>query len=129
MTTMPPVRLSRSEPVEFHLKCKGLRQEELTGLYRDFQNALGERPAFRNPTPPLFDAQAIHELLVRVPWTVIGSVAGTRALNKAVDILAGIIERKLTGGNEDHKKTVKILGPDGRVVIEVIATPEKKKLK
>jgi hypothetical protein len=65
----------------------------------------------------------------RIPWTVIGSIAGTRALNKAVDILAGIIERKLTGGNDDHKKTVKILGPDGRVVIEVIATPEKKKLK
>ena len=126
---MPPVRLSRSEPIEFQLKCKGLRQAELTELYRDLQEELGQRPAFRNPTPPLFDAQTIHELLVRVPWSVIGSVAGTRALNKAVDILAGIIERKLKDSSDHHKKTVKILGADGHVLTEVVATPEKRKPK
>jgi hypothetical protein len=46
-----------------------------------------------------------------------------------VNILAGIIERGLIGGSEDHKKTEKILGPDGRVKTEVAATAEKRKLK
>jgi hypothetical protein len=57
MKTLPPVRSSKCEPVKVHLKCKGLRREELTVLYRDLKKELGERPPFRNPTPPLFDAQ------------------------------------------------------------------------
>jgi hypothetical protein len=124
---MPSTRLSHSEPVDLHLVCVGLQKEELGDLYRDIIRELRERPAFRNPFDPAFDPKTIHELLVHVPWAIIGAAAGKRAVEKAVDIVAGVVERRLSRRNDDHKKTVKILGPDGKVVTEVVATPKKKK--
>jgi hypothetical protein len=124
---MAQSRLSRNEPIEFELICKGLRKEEIFELYEQLGKKLGGRQALRNPFSPVFDPRSVHEILVRVPWVIIGSVAGKRAVEKAIDIIAGVVERKLAERNDTHKKTVTIWGPDGKPAVEVIAKPERKR--
>lgn len=116
------------EECEVTLKCKGLSERELHEIYQALADALpGHRQAFRNPFTHEFDANAIHQILVWVSGTTVAGYVSKKVFDKALDIVGEVVKRKLEGSNDgDHKKTVTIYGPDGKVAVKVIAEPEPK---
>jgi hypothetical protein len=112
--------------IEFRLSCKGLTAKELGNIYRDLCRMDGCSPAFRNPAPPDYAAQAVHDIIVHVSWPAVTAYIGKKIIDKAADILASVVERRLMD-KEERKKTVTIYDPNGAAHALVELKPEKPK--
>ena len=114
----------------YTIACHGLSKDELYGLYVAFREEIpGSRPAFRNPSPPEFDPQAVYQLIVHMVDSVALAYVGKKLVDKGADILANIIERKLSERESPAKKKVVIYGPNDEPLLEVAVKPEKPKKK
>jgi len=115
--------------IEFRLKFKGLTTKELRAIYKDLSLMENCRPAFRNPAPPDYTAQAIHDIIVHISWPAVTACIGKKVIDKAADILANVVERRLTDGKQERKKTVTIYDPSGSAHTMVELKPERPRVK
>jgi hypothetical protein len=123
-----PRRPPETATIEFRLRCKGLTAKELGNIYKDLRRTDGCQPAFRNPAPPDYAAQAVHDIIVHISWPAATAYIGKRIIDKMADILASVVERRLTN-KEERKKTVTIYDPNGAVHTLVELKPEKPRVR
>lgn len=115
---------------EYRLKCKGVTGEEFNAILRGLKEEFPRgRTILRNPFWPQFDARTVHEvtLVLSGAAATLGAKTLEKAIEKALDLLAGAVERKLKNGNSERKKAVTIYGPDGKAALVVEALPERKR--
>ena len=122
-----PRRPPETIRIEFRLRCKGLTARELGNTYKDLRWPDGCQPAFRNPAPPDY-AQALHDIIVHISWPTATGYISKKIIDKVVDILASVVEHRLTN-KEERKKTVAIFDPNAPLRTVVELKPERPRVR
>jgi hypothetical protein len=114
-------RLTRREMREYRLTCTGLDEKELFELYHLLKNKLDVEAAFRNPFLPHVEPHTVHEILLT--GAAIAGATGTKVL----DLIAGIVKRKLEERDAPGKRSVTIYDDNDRPYSVVELKPPKPK--
>lgn len=113
-------RVTPRDMREYRLTCTGLGERELFELYHLLKDELGVDAAFRNPFPPHFEPQTVHEILLT--GAAIAGATGTKVL----DLIVAIVKRKLEE-QDAGKRTVTIYDHRNRPHTVVEIKPAKRK--
>jgi hypothetical protein len=100
----------------FRVACKGVSQKEFASLYRILRDELECKVAIRNPSPVLFDAKAVHELIVHVTGTAIGGYALKQGIDAVKELFVAYIKFKfLTPSDSGTRRQVTIYDATGKL--------------
>ena len=109
---MAKVAIRDESTLDFHLKCKGMTQEEFHALYDEFKKA-GLRPRVRNPDPLEWTMKVVHEMMVTIgPENA--KALGVLAAKEGYTWLKEFLKEKWANRKQNEKSAITLFDDRGK---------------